>query len=155
MIALDAAFYRSYDLMAMLYENRRTYEEALAIRQMRATVSGRGEAEVRGLRQAHTQAGEQGYWGFLLESSGSYVTCGETAEAPCDFRLSNIFAFLGRHKRALVALEEEVAQGKPALLTEVTPKNSSRCARNPDSAPSCSKAGCTSRTPRSCTFHNS
>ncbi len=122
MIALDPAFYRSYDLMAMLYENRRTYEEALAIRQMRATVSGRGEAEVRGLRQAHAQAGEQGYWGFLLESSGSYVTCGETAEAPCDFRLSNIFAFLGRHKRALVALEEEVAQGKPALLTEVTPK---------------------------------
>jgi len=117
MIVLDPAFFRTYDLMAMLYENRRMYEDALAVRQMRATVCGRGEAEVRGLRQAYRQAGEQGYWGFLLESDS-----GAAAADAGDFRLANIFTFLGRHQRALVALEEEVAQGKPALLAGVTPK---------------------------------
>ena len=71
-------------------------------------------AEVRGLRQAYAQAGGQGYWGFLLESSTSCLTCGGAAEDPGDFRLAHIFTFLGRHKRALAALEEEAEQGKPA-----------------------------------------
>ena len=99
---MNPNYEQAYAFLGMISEVQGLFDEAVAARQKELTLLGSSEEEVRGLADAYTTLGEEGYWRWKLD----YYKEKEKREYVPPNTIAVIYGQLGEKDQAFEWLEK-------------------------------------------------
>ncbi|MCA1590341.1 MAG: protein kinase [Acidobacteria bacterium] len=118
-IDMDPSFSRAHLRLALAYEGKKMFEEAIAEHEKHSILTGRAPSEAvadsKALIEALRTSGPKGYWRQLIAISEKKLTL-KSGDAPPPLILATYYAQIGDNDRSLALLRNSYQQREPSVL---------------------------------------